>query len=178
MSSQRQAVVKRLLSAFLPVYRLTIGRMVKKLFMLDLVTQTDNFRHVKWLGQPLWQNTTDLWTIQEVIADIRPALLIETGTYEGGSARFYASLMDLMDHGRVLTIDLSRRPEIDHPRVTLILSSSRTRSCRTASSSRATRMAGCEGASGAAGLRRSAAAWGSRGPREATRARRARRSTR
>jgi len=124
MSSQRQAVVKRLLSAFLPVYRLTIGRVVKKLFMLDLVTQTENFRHVKWLGQPLWQNTTDLWTIQEVIVDIRPALLIETGTYEGGSARFYASLMDLMDHGRVLTIDLSRRPEIDHPRVTFIPGSS------------------------------------------------------
>ncbi len=124
MSSQRKAALTRLLRAFLPVYRLTIGRVVKKLFMLDLVTQTDNFRHVKWLGQPLWQNTTDLWTIQEVIADIRPALLVETGTYQGGSARFYASLMDLMDHGRVVTIDLRRRPEIDHPRVTFIPGSS------------------------------------------------------
>ena len=124
MSSQRKAAVTRLLRAFLPVYRLTVGRVVKKLFMLDLVTQTDNFRHVKWLGQPLWQNTTDLWTIQEVIADIRPALLVETGTYQGGSARFYASLMDLMDHGRVVTIDLRRRPEIDHPRVTFIPGSS------------------------------------------------------
>jgi cephalosporin hydroxylase len=122
--SKRQQVVKRLLRVLLPMYRLTLGRVVKKLFMLDLVTQTDNFRHVKWLGVPLWQNTTDLWTIQEVIAEIRPALLVETGTYEGGSARFYASLMDLMDHGRVLTIDLRRKPEIDHPRVTFIPGSS------------------------------------------------------
>ena len=106
------------------MYRLTIGRVVRKLFMLDLVSQTDNFRHVKWLGRPLWQNTTDLWTIQEVIAEVRPGLLIETGTYEGGSARFYASLMDLLDHGRVMTIDLRRTPEIDHPRVTFVSGSS------------------------------------------------------
>lgn len=121
---RRRHVLVRLLTVLLPVYRLTIGRVVKTLFMLDLVTQTENFRHVKWLGQPLWQNTTDLWTIQEVISEIRPALLIETGTYEGGSARFYASLMDLMDHGHVITIDLRRKPQIDHPRVTFIAGSS------------------------------------------------------
>ena len=121
---QRRQAVTRLFGGLLPLYRLTIGRGVNKLFMLDLVAQTENFRHVKWLGQPLWQNTTDLWTTQEVISEVRPALLIETGTYEGGSARFYASLMDLMDHGRVLTIDLRRKPEINHPRVTFIPGSS------------------------------------------------------
>ncbi len=117
-------VLKRLLLKLLPVYRVTVGRLVKNLFMLDLFTKTDNFRHVKWLGQPLWQNTLDLWTIQEVISEVRPTLLIETGTYEGGSARFYASLMDLMDHGRVITIDSRREPEIDHPRVAFIAGSS------------------------------------------------------
>ena len=121
---QRRQAITRVLGGLLPLYRLTIGRLVKKLFMLDLVSQTDNFRDVKWLGQPLWQNTTDLWTIQEVISETRPALLIETGTYEGGSARFYASLMDLVDHGRVVTIDLRRKPEIDHPRVMFIPGSS------------------------------------------------------
>lgn len=112
------------LGVLLPIYRLSVGRVVNRLFMLDLVTKTENFRHVTWLGRPLWQNTTDLWTIQEVIARVRPALLIETGTYEGGSARFYASLMDLLSHGRVITIDLRREPEIDHPRVTFIAGSS------------------------------------------------------
>jgi cephalosporin hydroxylase len=121
---QRRQTITRLLGGLLPLYRRTVGRVVNKLFMLDLVSQTENFRHVRWLGQPLWQNTTDLWTIQEVISEVRPGLLIETGTYEGGSARFYASLMDLMDHGRVITIDLRRKPEIDHPRVTFIPGSS------------------------------------------------------
>jgi cephalosporin hydroxylase len=122
--SRRQQVVKRLLGGLLPVYRFTIGRVVNKLFMLDLVTQTENFRHVSWLGEPLWQNTIDLWTIQEVISRVRPALLIETGTYGGGSAKFFASLMDLMDHGRIVTIDVHYEPDIPHPRVQFIAGSS------------------------------------------------------
>ena len=124
MPSRRQQVIKRLLGVLLPVYRRTVGRVVRKLFMLDLVTQTENFRHVTWLGEPLWQNTIDLWTIQEVISRVRPALLIETGTYGGGSALFYANLMDLMDHGRVVTIDVQYEPDTRHPRVHFISGSS------------------------------------------------------
>ena len=52
----------------------------------------------------------DLWTIQETISEVRPALLIETGTHRGGSALFYAQLMDLLGTGRVLTIDIVNKP--------------------------------------------------------------------
>ena len=53
------------------------------------------------MGVPIWQNVLDLWTIQETISELKPALLIETGTNRGGSALFYAHLMDLLGHGPV-----------------------------------------------------------------------------
>ena len=93
---------------------------VARLYHADLIAKTGNFATTSWLGTPIWQNVLDLWTIQEAIAEVRPALLIETGTNRGGSALFDAHLMDLMDHGRVLTIDIERLHELDHPRVEFV----------------------------------------------------------
>jgi len=114
----------RILRFFLPAYRFTIGRVVRKLFFLDLISETGNFKDVTWFGQPLWQNPLDLWTTQQVITQVKPELLIEAGTHLGGSAHFYATLMDLLGRGRVITIDLFYEPEITHERVTFISGSS------------------------------------------------------
>ncbi len=86
--------------------------------------KTGNFGRTTWLGQPIWQNVLDLWTIQETISEIRPALLIETGTNRGGSALFYAQLMEMLGVGRVVTIDIVELNELDHPRVDFLLGSS------------------------------------------------------
>jgi cephalosporin hydroxylase len=107
-----------------PLYRRTAGRVVNRLFQLDLIEKTGNFDDVTWLGTPIWQDVLDLWVIQEALNEIRPALLIECGTNRGGSAQFYANLFDLLDHGRVITIDVERLHAIDHPRVEFILGSS------------------------------------------------------
>jgi len=114
----------RILRFLLPAYRFTIGRVVRKLFFLDLISETRNFKEVSWLGREVWQNPLDLWTTQQVITQVKPDLLIEAGTHMGGSAHFYATLMDLLDHGRVITIDLFYEPEITHDRVTFISGSS------------------------------------------------------
>jgi cephalosporin hydroxylase len=106
------------------VYRRTVGSLVAKLFHGDLILQTDNFADVRWLGNPVWQSVLDLWTIQEVIYDLRPALLIETGTHRGGSALFYAHLLDAIDHGQIITIDITRLHELDHPRIRPLTGSS------------------------------------------------------
>src|SRR5204862_4313645 len=58
------------------------------------------------------------------ISEIRPALLIETGTNRAGSALFYAQLMDLMDHGRVVTVDILKQHEVEHPRIEFLIGSS------------------------------------------------------
>jgi cephalosporin hydroxylase len=105
-------------------YRRFLRPRVPVWFFDQLIAKTDNFSHVTWLGQPVWQNVLDLWIMQETIAEIKPALLIETGTNRGGSALFFAHLFDLMGHGHVVTIDVEKLHEIKHPRITFLIGSS------------------------------------------------------
>jgi cephalosporin hydroxylase len=95
-----------------------------KQFFTRLIRKTDNFSDQTWLGQPIWQNVLDLWTIQETLCEVRPALLIECGTNRGGSSYFFATLFDLIGHGRVITIDIEKMHDLSHPRVTYLLGSS------------------------------------------------------
>jgi cephalosporin hydroxylase len=93
-------------------------------FFEDLIQHTDNFAHLNWMGQPIWQNVLDLWSLQESIAEIKPAVLLETGTNQGGSALFYAHLFDLLGFGEVITVDIKRMHSLEHPRVEFLVGSS------------------------------------------------------
>jgi cephalosporin hydroxylase len=74
-----------------------------------------------WLGVPTWKCPMDMMVFQEIIFERRPALIIETGTAFGGSALFMASLCDLIDNGRVMSIDIDPLdPLREHPRVTWV----------------------------------------------------------
>ena len=105
-------------------YRGPLRRTVNRLFLTDLIESTHDFNDVTWLGKPVWQDILDLWTIQETIAQIQPELLIETGTNRGGSSFFYGQLFDLMGQGRVITCDVERMHDLDHPRVEYLIGSS------------------------------------------------------
>ena len=50
-----------------------------------------------WLGRPAIQFPNDAWAIQELIWQIRPDLIIETGIAHGGSLIFSASMLALLD---------------------------------------------------------------------------------
>jgi cephalosporin hydroxylase len=97
---------------------------VRRLFFSDLIAATGNFSNVTWLGHPVWQNVLDLWVIQEAISEVRPKLLLETGTNRGGSAMYYAHLFDIMGGGRVITCDIERMHELSHPRIAFLLGGS------------------------------------------------------
>ena len=115
-ASLRARIRGRLRRAFQPrAHRIVLN---------DLITQTTNFAYVTWLGYPVWQNVLDLWALQEAIAEMKPSLLIETGTFMGGSARFFASLFDLMGEGHVITVDTQKLHEFEHPRITFLIGSS------------------------------------------------------
>ncbi len=78
-----------------------------------------------WLGVPIQKFPTDLWIYQEIIFEERPDVVIETGTANGGSALFFASLFDLVEKGEIVTVDvedLKGRPK--HNRITYLLGSS------------------------------------------------------
>jgi cephalosporin hydroxylase len=78
-----------------------------------------------WLGTPVRKNPLDLWVYQELLVAIQPDLVIETGTAFGGSALFFASCMDMIGKGRVLTIDIHETPNRPaHDRITYVLGSS------------------------------------------------------
>jgi len=63
-----------------------------------------------WLGRPIIQLPDDLMRVQEVIYEIRPDVIIETGIAHGGSLVFYAGLCRLLGKGRVIGVDIEIRP--------------------------------------------------------------------
>ena len=63
-----------------------------------------------WMGRPIIQLPEDMIRIQEVIYDIKPDLIIETGVAHGGSLIFYASICKAMGIGRIVGIDIEIRP--------------------------------------------------------------------
>ena len=68
-----------------------------------------------WLGRPIIQYPQDMIAAQEIIWQVQPDLIVETGIAHGGSLIFYASLLELIGGpGRVLGLDIDIR---EHNRV-------------------------------------------------------------
>ena len=67
--------------------------------------------HFEWLGRPIIQYPQDMVAMQEIIWNVKPDLIIETGIAQGGSLIYYASLMELLETtnvsigGRIIGID-------------------------------------------------------------------------
>ena len=70
------------------------------------------FEH-HWLGVPIWQIGEDLIRMQQVVSEIKPKWIIETGTKFGGSAIFFGSVLHGLGltESRVITIDIQGQPE-------------------------------------------------------------------
>lgn len=63
-----------------------------------------------WFGVPLIQYPEDAIMASEIVFKVKPRAIIETGTARGGSAIFYASLLKLLNGGRVISVDIDVRP--------------------------------------------------------------------
>lgn len=59
----------------------------------------------RWMGIPCVQNPLDMWIKHRIIWETKPDVIIETGTYHGGTALFYATLLEAIGQGKVITID-------------------------------------------------------------------------
>jgi len=87
--------------------------------------QGGTWHSIHFLGVPIWKNPLDLWVYQEILFEIKPALIVESGTSFGGSAYYLAKVCDWLDRGRVVSIDIeeqSGRPL--HPRIEYLTGSS------------------------------------------------------
>jgi cephalosporin hydroxylase len=62
------------------------------------------------MGRPIIQFPQDIVSMQEIIWQVKPQLIIETGIAHGGSLIFYASMLELLGNdGFVLGIDIDIR---------------------------------------------------------------------
>ena len=76
----------------------------------NVVSNHDQYSYnFSWMGRPIIQYPQDMMAMQELIWDIKPDLIIETGIAHGGSLIYYASLMELIGKGEVLGIDIDIR---------------------------------------------------------------------
>jgi cephalosporin hydroxylase len=81
--------------------------------------------NLSWLGHRLAKCPMDLWMYQELLVRTRPDVVVEAGTYLGGSALFLATILDYIGHGRIITIDIAPQPDRPiHPRIEYVLGSS------------------------------------------------------
>ena len=78
-----------------------------------------------WFGIPIQKCPLDLWIYQEIIFEVKPDIIIESGTADGGSSLFLASVCDLIDKGKVITIDIGeKQSRPNHKRIKYLLGSS------------------------------------------------------
>jgi cephalosporin hydroxylase len=88
----------------------------------DVIYESDAWIKATWLGTQALKNPLDLWVYQEILFETRPEVIVETGTYRGGSAFYLASVCDLMGVGEVISIDIEplRADYPAHPRITYL----------------------------------------------------------
>ena len=64
------------------------------------------WEQVHWMGIPCLKSVSDLWSYQEIIAQLRPGLIVEFGTRHGGAAMYFAHVGTLVRPDcRVFTVD-------------------------------------------------------------------------
>jgi cephalosporin hydroxylase len=63
-----------------------------------------------WMGVHAIKSPLDLWMYQEILHRVRPDVIIETGTFSGGSALFIAHMCDLLGSGCVVSVDVDQSP--------------------------------------------------------------------
>jgi cephalosporin hydroxylase len=87
---------------------LVLAGLTKKWF--DLSAKYEYSYHFTWLGRPIIQYPQDILAMQELIWQVKPDLIIETGIAHGGSLIFSASILEMIGgSGQVLGIDIDIR---------------------------------------------------------------------
>jgi cephalosporin hydroxylase len=88
----------------------------------DALYLSDAWTQATWLGAQALKNPLDLWVYQEIVFETKPDLIVETGTYRGGSALYLATICDLVGAGEVISIDIEpvRDDYPEHPRITYL----------------------------------------------------------
>ena len=102
---------------------------------IDWMIHADKYKYTynfSWMGRPIIKFPNDIVILQEIIWNLKPDYIVETGIAHGGSIIFSASMLELIGHGEVIAVDIDirehNRAEIEkHPmfkRISMIEGSS------------------------------------------------------
>jgi cephalosporin hydroxylase len=73
------------------------------------------------MGVRALKSPFDAWIYQEIIYEVKPDIIIEIGSAEGGSTLYFANLFDLLGKGQVISIDIDRTNfKVKHDRIVII----------------------------------------------------------
>lgn len=104
---------------------ITERRVVRPFHRLFYDSGKQTWSNTYWLGVPAQKCAFDLWVYQEMLHELRPAVIVECGTANGGSALFLASICALLGQGEVVTVDIAEQPgRPSHERITYLKGSS------------------------------------------------------
>jgi len=70
--------------------------------------------NLRWLGIPMWKLPFDAIIVQNLISQIQPDYIIETGTGMGGASAFYATICEALRHGKVITVDIENKHKLQY----------------------------------------------------------------
>jgi cephalosporin hydroxylase len=80
---------------------------------IDWMLHADKYKYIynfNWMGRPIIKFPQDIIALQEVIWQVKPDLIIETGIAHGGSIIFSASMLELLGNdGKVIAVDIDIR---------------------------------------------------------------------
>lgn len=100
-------------------------RVVRDFHDLYCHSRDRTWMNTHWLGVRVIKCPFDLWAYQELLFELQPDVIVETGTAKGGSAYFMASMCDMIGRGRIITVDIGIAPDRpEHPRITYLTGSS------------------------------------------------------
>ena len=85
--------------------------------------------HTRFLGIMTMKSVSDMWNYQEIITDIKPAIIIEFGSFAGGSAIFFDMIGRAVNPDiKVFSVDIDHSlldPRVkDYPEIEFLESSS------------------------------------------------------
>jgi cephalosporin hydroxylase len=70
-----------------------------------------------WFGRPAIQFPNDAWAMQEIIWQVKPDLIIESGVAHGGSLVYYAALLSMLDLCEALETGSTYNPKLTKRKV-------------------------------------------------------------
>ncbi len=99
---------------------------IKQLMLQQYKNMLEGAHRNNWLGVYIQKHPCDLQAYQEILFETKPDVIIEIGSCQGGSTYFFASMCDLIGHGRVISIEVNNQwadqnPKLrNHKRITWI----------------------------------------------------------